>query len=496
METAEYAVEVSGITKSFPGVKALSDVCFKVKRGHVHAIVGENGAGKSTLIKILSGSYKPDSGEVLIGGEKAVFESPHDAIAAGINVVHQELRLVETLSVAENIFLGKPPMKDMGFVCWHSMIKQAQNLLDQLDFTLNVYETVNRLSVAQKQIVEICKAISNKCKIIIMDEPSATLTEKELNILFHAIRKLREDGVTIIYISHRLNEIFEIADEVTVLRDGEHIHSCPVGDIDKKQLITMMVGRELAEEYPKEEIEIGDKVMEVKNLSRAGVLHDISFTLHKGEILGIAGLVGAGRTELARAILGLDPIDKGQVLIKGKDAGIRRFRHAISKRMALVPEDRRGQGLILDMKVKENITLVGINKVCKYLKINNRIENDAAETYVRTLGIVPSDINHIVKHLSGGNQQKIVLSKWLFVEPEIIILDEPTRGVDVGAKAEMYKFINTMTKNGLAVIMISSEIPEIIGMADRVLVMHGGMIKGELMRSELSPERILNYCVM
>lgn len=492
-------LSVRGISKYFPGVKALDNVSFDVVKGHIHALVGENGAGKSTLIKILSGVYTPSEGNFLFKGKEAVFNSPLEAQMLGISVVHQELKLVETLSVAENIFLGRPQTsggKFLKLVDWKKQYKKAQELLDKLNVVMDLNKTVNKLSVAQQQIVEICKALSFDSDLIIMDEPSATLTDNELDVLFEILAMLKEKGVTIIYISHRLEEIFKIADRVSILRDGQHIKTCDVKDVDRKSLISMMVGRELENEYPKVAVPAGDELLKVKNLNRPKVLHDINFTLKKGEILGIAGLVGSGRTELARAIFGADKGVSGDIFIKGEKVVINDVTDAIEKKIALVPEDRKQQGLILGMTVKENISLVGIDQILKSGIISREKEKKLALDFIDTLRIATSNEDKQVKYLSGGNQQKVVLAKWLTVDSDIIIFDEPTRGVDVGAKAEIYKLLNKLVAEGKGVIMISSELPEILGMCDRIIVMHDGRITGEVKKEEANQEILMEYATM
>jgi ABC-type sugar transport system ATPase subunit len=489
-------LSVRGISKYFPGVKALDNVSFDVVKGHIHALVGENGAGKSTLIKILSGVYSASEGDFLYNGKEVKINSPLEAQMLGISVVHQELKLVDTLSVAENIFLGRPQTsggKLVKLVDWKKQYSKAQELLDRLNVTLDLNKTVSKLSVAQQQIVEICKALSFDSELIIMDEPSATLTEKELDVLYRILHMLKEKGVTIIYISHRLEEIFKIADRVSVLRDGKHIETRDVKDFDRKTLISLMVGRELENEYPKETVPIGEVILEVKNINRRKVLNDISFSLKKGEILGIAGLVGSGRTELARAIFGADTDITGDIFIKGQKVNINDVADAIEKKIALVPEDRKQQGLILGMTVKENISLVGIDRILNRGIINSHKEKELAKSYIKALRVVTPDEERQVKYLSGGNQQKVVLSKWLAVDSDIIIFDEPTRGVDVGAKAEIYKLLNNLVAEGKGVIMISSELPEILGMCDRIIVMHDGRITGEVMREDATQEVIMEH---
>ena len=482
------------MTKVFPGVRALDDVSFSVERGTVHALVGENGAGKSTLINLLAGIYHPDGGEIILNGKSCQFKTPSESQAAGISVVHQEIKLSETLSVAENVFLGNLMYKGIR-VDWKGMRVKADELLRQLGLSLDVDAVVSTLSVAQKQMVEICKAINRNCRLLIMDEPSATLTEKEQTVMFKTVKKLREQGMTIIYISHRLDEIFDLADNVTVLRDGRHIDTLPVADVTRHSLVKMMVGREVVNEYPKETVPIGEKVLEVKNIVRKGVLKDISFELHRGEVLGVAGLVGAGRTELARAILGIDKIDSGEIYLNGQKTVIPDFGTAIRKGFALVPEDRKKQGLVQLLTVCRNICMVNKDAVSKGFVVLDALERKTAEEYIAKLSIATPSADTEVQYLSGGNQQKVVIAKWLLQDAQIIILDEPTRGIDVGAKSEIYLLINQLVKSGKSVIMISSELPEIVGMSDRVMIMHEGHKVGELSREEVSPEAIMALCV-
>ncbi len=491
---SDIILELRNICKSFPGVKALDNVSFSIERGTVHALVGENGAGKSTLIKVLAGIYQPESGEMLFEGTPKHFKTPSESQAAGVSVVHQEIKLSETLSVAENVFLGNLIYKGIR-VDWKAMRQRASEMLSQLGLALDVNAVVSDLSVAQKQMVEICKAINRNCRLLIMDEPSATLTEKEQKVMFQTVKRLREQGMTIIYISHRLDEIFDLADNVTVLRDGCHVRTMPVKDVTRHDLVTMMVGREVVNEYPKETIPLGETVLEVKNITRKGVLNGISFNLRRGEVLGIAGLVGAGRTELARAILGIDKIDGGEIFLRGQKVTIPSFREAIRKGFALVPEDRKNQGLVQLLSVCRNICMVNMDAVSNGMVVSEAKERARALEYVGKLDIATPSVDTEVQYLSGGNQQKVVIAKWLLQDADIIILDEPTRGIDVGAKSEIYLLINDLVKSGKSVIMISSEIPEIVGMSDRVLVMHEGNKVGELTREEVSPEAIMALCV-
>ncbi len=483
---------MKGITKTYPGVRALDDVDFEIGKGEVHALVGENGAGKSTLMKILAGAQPMDSGEILIEGKPVHITSPQKAMDLRISIIYQEFNLVPYLNAAENIFLGREPKGAIpGFVNFPMMYAEAQRVVDQLGVRLNVRTPVNRLSVAQQQMVEIAKATSRNAAIIAMDEPSATLTEHELESLFDLIRALKEKGVSIIYISHRLEEIFHIADRVTVLRDGRLVGTSPVAETDRDKIIRMMVGRELKEKIPKQPAEIGAPALTVKSLTRKGVIEDINVTARRGEVLGIAGLVGAGRTELARAIFGADPIDEGEVWLNGSQVDIRSPRDAIRLGIGLVTEDRKALGLILGMVVRENISLANLDSLTSLGFVNRREEKRVAAQFIEDLMIKTPSYEQQVQNLSGGNQQKVVLAKWLFTESKVLIFDEPTRGIDVGSKVEIYQLMNRLAANGVAIIMISSELPEILGMSDRILVMHEGQIAGELSREDATQEKIM-----
>ncbi len=485
---------LKGISKSFPGVKALDNIDLNVARGSIHALVGENGAGKSTIIKILAGIYQPDAGTVEFDGEPRWFRKPSDSKFAGISVVHQELKLSETLSVAENIFLGNLLYKNH-MVDWKTMRERSRDMLSSLEIDIDVDEAVENITVAKKQMVEICKAINHKCKLLIMDEPSATLTEKEQKVMFRTIRKLHAEGMSIIYISHRLEEVFDLADTVTVLCDGRIVDTLPTPGLTRQQLIKLMVGRELTEEYPKERFTPGETVLEVKNLTRKGVLRDISFSARRGEVLGIAGLVGSGRTEMARAILGIDRIDSGEIYYKGQPFSPGSFREAVEKGFGLIPEDRKLQGLVQISTVQENVCMVNMSAVIRLGVFQSGLEKAYGKEYVEKLNIATPSLDTEVQYLSGGNQQKVVIAKWLLQNSEVIFLDEPTRGIDVGAKAEIYMLINGLVRNGKVVIMISSELGEILGMSDRIVVMHEGRVAGELDASEATQESIISMCV-
>ena len=488
-------LELKQISKAFPGVKALDDVSISIKEGHVHALVGENGAGKSTLIKILAGIYTKYEGEIWLQGEKTTFSTPNDAKLKGISVVHQELKLSEPLSIAENIFLGKPLRTCFGTVDWKAMNRKAQEMVDGLNVKLDVTEAVENLTVAQKQIVEICKSIVSDCKILIMDEPSATLTNNELEVLFGIIEKLKKNGVTIIYISHRMEEVFSLSDELSVLRDGKHIATVKTADINKEQLVNMMVGREVNVDYPRSGVEPGEVILKVENLTRKGVFENISFELRKGEILGIAGLVGAGRTELMRGVLGIDPVDSGDVYLRGKKVNYKKFQDAIADGFGLIPEDRKQQGSTQKFAIHANICMTDYGKISSGGIVNDKLEVKYAKEYVEKLRVATPSVETEVQYLSGGNQQKVVIAKWLYRDSEILVMDEPTRGIDVGAKREIYDLICDLVRQGKTVIVISSELPEVIGVSDRILVLHEGRLSGELNAAEATQEKIMSMCI-
>lgn len=485
-------LEMRGIAKAYPGVVALHSVDFSVLPGEVHALIGENGAGKSTLMKILAGADTKDSGQIFIDGKESHIDTPQEAMRLGVSIIYQEFNLVPYMNAAENIFLGREPASVVpGLIDFGRMYSDAEKIIDELGVALDVRTPMNHLSVAQQQMVEIAKATSRQSRIIAMDEPSATLTDHELENLFGLIRRLKAEGVSIIYISHRLEEIFEIADRVTVLRDGELVATKDIAETNRADIIRMMVGRELSDSIPKIAAEARDVALEVRNLNRAGVLHDINFQVRSGEILGIAGLVGAGRTEVARAIFGADPIDSGQIIMNGKPVTIHSPRRAISLGIGLVSEDRKALGLVLGMAVRENISLANLGVLSRLGFIKRRKEREIAESYVKDVLIKTPSIEQAVQNLSGGNQQKVVLAKWLFTKSKVLIFDEPTRGIDVGAKTEIYQLMNRLAAQGVAIIMISSELPEVLGMSDRTLVMHEGRIAGELSGKDATQERIM-----
>lgn len=496
-KSMEYVLELKNIYKSFPGVKVLEDVTLQVRPGEVHALMGENGAGKSTLMKILMGIYKADQGSIFLEGKETVIHGPKDAMSKGISMIHQELNTVLDMEVAENVFVGRELLKKgfekLKIVDIARMREETGKYFREMNIDIDPRAKMRTLSVAEMQLVEIVKAISLNSRIIVMDEPTSAITEKEATVLFAQIERLKKQGVAIIYISHKMDEIFRISDTITVLRDGQWIGTKPAKELDNDMLIKMMVGRELTDIYPKDPVEIGDVILEVKNLSRGKKVRDASFSLRKGEVLGIAGLVGAGRSELVETIFGLYPKTGGQIFLHGKEVHIKSAADAIKNKMALITEDRKQTGLNLIVSVKENIASVSIGKLSNHGIVNGKKINEVSEKYIKELKIKTPDGNAIVGNLSGGNQQKVVLAKWLLDEPDIIIFDEPTRGIDIGAKRDIYLLINNLAKEGKAVIVISSEMAEVMGICDRILVMAEGRINGEVQREEFSQEVIMGY---
>lgn len=491
----EYALEMRKIDKSFPGVKVLEDVTLKVRAGEVHALIGENGAGKSTLMKILMGIYKADGGELYLEGNRIEVHNPKDAMTKGISMIHQELNTVLDMEVAENIFVGRELVKNkkLRLVDHARMREESARYLSEMEVDIDPRALMRDLSVAQMQLIEIVKAISVNARIIVMDEPTSAITEKEAVVLFKQIARLKAQGVAIIYISHKLDEIFRISDTITVLRDGQFIGTKPVEELDEDKLISMMVGREITEIYPKEAADIGEVVLDVRGLSRKKRVRDASFQLKRGEVLGIAGLVGAGRSELVETIFGMAPKTAGEIYICNEKARIRSPKDAIEYQIALITEDRKRTGLNLSANVRENISLAALRNLARAGLIDRRKEKQVVQEYIEQLKIKTPGAETLVSNLSGGNQQKVVLAKWLLNGPEIIIFDEPTRGIDVGAKRDIYLLINELAKQGKAIIVISSEMAEVMGISDRILVMCEGRITGELNRDEFSQERIMAY---
>ncbi|MBR0688253.1 sugar ABC transporter ATP-binding protein [Bradyrhizobium manausense] len=482
---------VRAIEKSFPGVRALSGVSFDAARGEVHALLGENGAGKSTLIKIVSGVFPPDRGEVLVNGKQVDLARPDDARRAGIATIYQELLLFPELTVAENIFMGHAPRAGLGRIDWRAMHEKTNALLASLEIhDLQADRVVGSLSVGNRQRVEILRALSQDARILIMDEPTAALTEYDVTRLFDIVRRLKARGVAVIYISHRLDEIFAIADRVTVLRDGTHVATKRVIDTDAAELVQLMVGRRIESLFPKMTVPIGQPVLEVKDLERRPLTKNVSFTVRAGEIVGLSGLVGSGRSELAQTIFGVTPADNGEIRISGRQVNIRSPAQARSLGIAYVPEDRGTQGLVRPMTVRENFSLAALGKVAFGGFIDRGAERKLAGDGIKRFAVKTGSLEQIVGKLSGGNQQKIVLGKWLANEPKLLILDEPTRGIDVGAKAEIHRLMGELAAQGLAILMISSELPEVLGMSDRVLVMREGRIVAEFSREEATQQSI------
>ncbi len=485
-------LEMRNIAKAFGKFYALKGVDLTVWPGEIHALMGENGAGKSTLMKILAGAYTATSGEILIDGQPFHIRGPKDALSAGITLIYQEMQLAPNLTVAENIFLGSELSRG-GLVQRKEMVMQSQKVIDRLGAQFKASDRVMTLTIAEQQQVEIARALHRNSRILVMDEPTAALSSRETHRLFELIMRLRDEGMAIIYISHRMAEVYELSDRVSVLRDGCHIDTIPVASVDRQGLINMMVGREMGQEYPKEVGNVGGTILEVKNLSR-GILQDISFEVKSGEVFGISGLVGAGRTELARAILGIDKPESGEVYVRGKKVHYRTFADAIRDGLGLIPEDRKLQGLVQIMSVKRNTTLVNMKRVLRAGVISSSLEEKLSKEYADKLHVVTPSMETEVQYLSGGNQQKVVIAKWLFQNSEILFLDEPTRGIDVGAKAEIYRLINRMAKEGKTIIMISSEMPELLGMCDRIMVMHEGHKMGELNAAEATQAKIMALC--
>ncbi len=488
----EYILEMKNISKTFPGVRALDNVQLQVKPGEVHALMGENGAGKSTLMKILMGIYhKDEGGEIIFDGKPYHVSNPKEAMDTGIAMIHQELNPILDMAVYENIFVGRELRKN-GLVDKRAEIEQSKKLIEECGLHVSPTETLRNLTVAQCQLIEIIKAISVNAKVIIMDEPTAAITDREVELLFGHIRRLKEKGVAIIYISHRMEEIFTICDRISVYRDGQYIGSGDTKELDEPKLIQMMVGREITDVFPKLQAEIGETVFEAKNIVRAdNKVKGVSISVRKGEILGIGGLVGAGRSELVEGIFGMHKLTSGEIYVKGKKINVRSPKDIIKEGVALITEDRKVTGLNLSGTVNDNIAMVAIKKLLTnglYSKIKAR---KASEEYISKLNIKTPSADQIVGNLSGGNQQKVVLAKWLLNDPDIIILDEPTRGIDVGAKRDIYLLIGSLVQQGKAVIMISSEIPELMGVCDRIAVMSEGNLSGEVLRDEFSQETIM-----
>ena len=490
-----WLLKAENISKSFPGVKALDKVTLTIEGGKVHTIIGENGAGKSTLMKILMGMLSPDEGVIFYKDEKVKFTSVNEAIKTGLSMIHQELLPFPELSIAENIFMGKEPTLSIpGWINTKEMNKNAALLMDKLGSKVEVTRAMKELSIADMQMVEIAKAISNQSEIIIMDEPTSALSNREIDILFGTIEELKKQGVAILYISHKMEEIFKISDTITVMRDGRHITTCDIGEIDQQKLISLIVGREINSIFDKKESTPGDEILSVSELT-GEKFKNINFNIRRGEILGIAGLMGSGRTEIVNSIYGLEKIIKGTIFINGKKVKIRSPKDAIKNSIGLVSEDRKKYGLVLGSSVKHNISLSSLRKFANGLFLNLKKENEMADNQINQLTIKVTSRNQVANFLSGGNQQKVVIAKVLLNDADIIIFDEPTRGIDIGAKSEIYKLMTQLVSKGKAIILISSELPEILGLSDRILVIREGEIKAELSHVEATQELIMKHAM-
>ena len=493
--TSAPLLRVEGVTKRFPGVVALDKIHFELKQGEVHALVGENGAGKSTLMKILCGVYQPDEGAVFYKGQPVAFRNSTEAQRAGISIIYQELNLIPHLSVAQNLFIGREPTRWGLLLDEARMNREAAALLAKLHVSIDPALIIRRLPLSKQQMVEVAKALSYDSEILIMDEPTSALSETEIDELFKVIHTLRDRGVGIIYISHRLEELKHLVDRVTVFRDGQHISTDPYASLSLAEVVNRMVGRSLEHKFPARSSKpSGMKILEVKGLHREGVLKDISFDLYEGEILGIAGLMGAGRTELARALFGADTRDGGEIYLSGKKLQIRSPGDAIREGIAYLPEDRKSHGLAVKMLLNENVSMANLAQVCGPAAVISKTkERKAAERFIRELAIRTPSVYQIVNNLSGGNQQKVVVAKWLFRNSKVLLFDEPTRGIDVGAKFAIHELIDLLARKGVGIIMISSELPEILGMTDRVLVLHEGRLEATLDTRRTTQEEILHY---
>jgi rhamnose transport system ATP-binding protein len=488
----EHVLELKKISKSFSGVEVLHEVSFSLRPGEVHALLGENGAGKSTLIKIITGVHQPDSGDIILNGIPVHFSDTRQSQQAGIAAIYQEVSLFPDLDVAENIFIGRQPVTLGGRIDWRKLYAEADKLLASLGVNLELKQKARNLSIAQQQMVEIARAFSINARILIMDEPTSSLTLKEAADLFRLVRRLKDGGAAIIFISHRLEELFELSDRVTVLRDGTYVDTRLVKDVTRDDLIRMMVGRTIKDMFPKQDVKAGNIVLKVDNLTRDGAFREISFELREGEILGMAGLVGAGRTNVARSLFGVEPPTSGMIQLDGREIRITSPQQAIRLGLAYVPEDRQLHGLIPPMNITTNIGLPMLQVYSRRGWLRDKVERSAAYNAARQKEVRANNIWQNARELSGGNQQKVVLAKWLSTKPRILILDEPTRGIDVGTKAAVHALMSKLASEGLAILMISSELPEVLGMSDRIIVMHEGYMTGHFTRAEATQEKIIS----
>ncbi|TMG17619.1 MAG: sugar ABC transporter ATP-binding protein [Chloroflexi bacterium] len=491
MSETSPVLRLTGISKRFGAVQALTDVDVALFANEVHALVGENGAGKSTLVKILAGIHQPDAGRIQLSGEDLVLSGPAAARDLGIAVIHQHPNLFPDLTVAENVFVGRLPRNGVRGVDWGELNRTAQRLFENLGVKQSVSVPVRGLSVADQQLVEIAKSLSLDARVLVMDEPTASLSSHEVERLFTIIRQLRGRGVAILFVDHRMEEVFEIADRVSVLRDGRHVITAPINELNPAEAIRHMVGRRLETLFPKEQATIGEIALEVRGLTRRGVFSNASFQVRRGEILGLAGLVGAGRTEIARVLFGIDRADAGEVLVAGKHAEIKSPKDAMRLGIVYVPEDRHAQGLVLDFSIAANVSLPIVERLSRLLVVDRVQERQIATDYSKQLQVRSTGVEQVASGLSGGNQQKVVLAKWLATKPTVLLLDEPTQGVDIGAKAEVHRIISQLAGQGMAIVLISSELLEVLGMADRIVVLHEGRVAAEFARDDATQERVM-----
>ena len=490
-------LEMRNITKSYPGVKALDDVSFSAEYGEVHALMGENGAGKSTLMKILSGAHGMDKGEIIFEGKQVNITSSSDALKLGISMIYQEISCIPELTITENIYAGpRFPRKKWGMVNWKSAYQNCQKLMEELELNYDPKTKMRSLSMADMQMIEIAKAISFHSKLIIMDEPTSALTDKEIQKLFGFIRNLKKSGITIIIITHKLDEVFEIADRVTVLRDGKLIETRDIGNITRNEMITMMAGREIQNVYEEKGFKPGEVILKAEHLKRTPMVNDVSFEVRKGEILGFSGIMGAGRTETMRCLFGLDGITEGEIILNDRKITINNPRDAIKQGIMMVTENRKQDGLVLCRSIYENMLLPSTFRNSRHGILNKKKEYKMAEDYYKKLKIKSPSMDTITNHLSGGNQQKVIIAKWLLMNPVLLILDEPTRGVDVSTKAEIYRLMRELNRQGVAIIMVSSDMEELLGVSDRIVVMCQGRITGELKRNEFEQKKIMEYATL
>lgn len=494
MDNSDVKLRVEGVNKSFPGVKALSDVSFAVRRGTVHALCGENGAGKSTLMKIINGLHEPDSGEIFIDGQPVKIRNPIHAREHGMAMISQELNYVPHMSVAESFFMGRMPMKGPK-IDWRYIRAEASRILAEEGLDYSIDQKLSTLTVSDIQMLEIVRAVYHKADIVIMDEPTSAIAQREVEVLFEKIRRLKEEGVAVVYISHKMDEVFRLADEVTVLRDGTVVSTDPADTLDLETVIARMVGRKLENQFPKEDVPLGGQVLQVSDLRSKDTFTDINLEVRHCEIVGLAGLVGAGRSEVVRALFGLDPIDGGSVEVEGKPVTIRSPEQAIRAGLAMLTEDRRVSGIVPVLSVRTNATLAALKRIIYGGRLHSGEETSMVREYFQAMSVKTPTLDTPIGSLSGGNQQKVLLAKWMLTEPKVLLLDEPTRGIDVGAKAEIYRLITDLVKQDKGVLMISSELPELIGMCDRIYVMAQGRLTGMLTRPEFSQERILELAM-